>query len=365
MHYQLRQPEEYVHSEAILKGYGCTQLARYFEIHPNGDISLCCFSWLPKFFGNVLTQTPEEIFNYPERLKLLQDMAKGMYTECTDHCPFINSLLSGKKYSSNSYLVPLTQLKQYASNPITINFSYDQSCNLQCPSCREELILYKLRNNEKLDKIHTKVELFVDYLVSQGYKIVLKITGSGDAFGSPTYWNFLKELAKRPNDLISLRLHTNGTLMDAGRLETIRPIWKQIQQINVSIDAATDSTYQIVRKGGSFSKLTDNLSTLNRLIAEGNFPNMHSFVTNFTVQKRNYREVKDFLMWQLKYNKLNTVYFSLMQQWGHLSTDRFVSEFELSHDEKHELGNIISDSIFDDKRVVLGNLYSLRIRNND
>lgn len=362
MHYQLRQPNEYIYPESILRNYNCTQISKYFEIHPNGDISICCFSWLPKFFGNILTQTAEEIFNDPKRLQLIDDMANGLYTECTDHCPFISSLLSGKTYS-NSYLVPLDQ--PIVDRPITINFSYDQSCNLQCPSCRNDLILFKLGDNVKLDNIHNGVRNFIDYLVSLGHQVVLKITGSGDAFGSPTYWNFLKELAEKPNDAVSLRLHTNGTLMDAERLNAIKSIWHMIQQINVSIDAATETTYNIVRKNGSLEKVKTNLHTLNRLIAQGNFPNMHSFMTNFTVQKRNYNEIKSFLEWQLQYSNINTVYFSLMQQWGHLTTERFVSDFELSEVEKNELGTIISDPIFDDERVVLGNLYSLRIRNND
>lgn len=362
MHYQLRQPEEYKYPETILRDYGCAQLSKYFEIHPNGDISLCCFSWLPKFFGNILDQTPEEIFNNPERLGLINDMTKGLYTECTDHCPFISSLLSGKTYP-NSYLVPLDKLID--DMPIVINFSYDQSCNLQCPSCRNDLILYKLGDNTKLDNIHTGVRKFVEYLVSQGHQVALKITGSGDAFGSPTYWNFLKELAKNPNESISLRLHTNGILMNEERLNIIKPIWHTIQQINVSVDAATEDTYEIVRKGGSLQKVRTNLDTLNELIARGHFPNMHSFMTNFTVQQRNYREVKEFLEWQLGYSNINTVYFSLMQQWGHLSSERFVKEFELSDVEKRELGRIISDSMFDNQKVILGNLYSLRILDND
>jgi MoaA/NifB/PqqE/SkfB family radical SAM enzyme len=357
MHYQLRQPKEYTYPEGILRDYGCAQLSTYFEIHPNGDISICCFSWLPKFFGNILTQSPEEIVNNPERLGLIEDMTKGLYTECTDHCPFISSLLSGKTYP-DSYIVPLEQLD--IDRPIMINFSYDQSCNLQCPSCRNELILYKLGDNRKLDRIHDGVKNFVSYLAAQGYQVILKITGSGDAFGSPTYWNFLKQLAENPNDSISLSLHTNGTLMNEDRLAAIKPIWKHIQQINVSIDAATDSTYDIVRQNGSLEKVKANLSTLNQLIDQGHFPNMHSFMTNFTVQKRNYREVKAFLKWQLEYSNLTTIYFSLMQQWGHLSTKRFVSEFELSDIEKQELGNIIADPAFDDTRVILGNLYSFK-----
>lgn len=362
MHYRLRQPEEYVHPEGILQNYGCVQISNYFEIHPNGDISICCFSWLPKFFGNILVDTPEKIFSNPERLNLIQDMSQGKYTECTDHCPFISSLLSGKTYPNN-YIVPLDQLKN--SRPIVINFSYDQSCNLQCPSCRNELILYKLGENDKLNRIHNGVKNFINYLVSSGNQIILKITGSGDAFGSPTYWNFLKELAESSNDSISLRLHTNGTLMDKDRLYRIKPLWKNIQQINISVDAATDSTYQVVRQNGSLEKVKANLATLDWLISSGYFPNMQSFMTNYTVQKRNYREIKEFLEWQLQYSNLNTVYFSLMQQWGHISSDKFSSEFELSDDEKQELGNIISDFIFDDERVILGNLYSLRTHDND
>jgi hypothetical protein len=138
---------------------------------------------------------------------MIKDMDNGEFTNCNDHCPFISAMLSDKQESVN-FIVPLSKLPSNKKNrPMVINFSYDRSCNLQCPSCRDSLILYKVGENEQLVNIHVGVEKLVDYLLSQDETVVLNITGSGDAFASPTYWQYLKTLStKNPGNNLKIKL---------------------------------------------------------------------------------------------------------------------------------------------------------------
>jgi MoaA/NifB/PqqE/SkfB family radical SAM enzyme len=357
MKYLIKPPDKYLFPESVLKDYGCYRLSKYIEIHTSGDISICCFTWLPKFVGNILTDSPEQILNNIERLSLINDMNHGKFTECNDHCPHINSILSGKK--PDTYIVPLEELDSYKKKiPLTINFTYDPSCNLQCPSCRNEMIMYSLGENETLDKIHNGVKNLIDYLLNSGEKLMLSITGSGDAFASPMYWDYLKNL--KPNKNLSLKLFTNGILMTEEKLQEIKHLWDNIYQINVSIDAATEKTYSIVRKNGSLKKVKRNLQILNDLIGRQTFGNLKVFLTNFTVQKSNYKEIKEFTQWQLSYDHLTRIYFNLAVQWGHINTIRFENDFDLSEIEKQELSQILQDDIFNEPKVILGNLYSIR-----
>ena len=240
MHYVLKQEGEYPYPESKLGDYGCYSLSNYYEIHTNGDISLCCYSWLPKFFGNVLTDSPEQIVNNAERKKAIWFMDRGMYYHCNDSCPYISSILNGVS-TKGSHIVPLVNYSyEKQKQPIVINFSYDRSCNLQCPSCRDSLILHTLGSNKQLEEIHNKTVEFVQYLLDNGHKVVLKITGSGDSFASPIYWNYLKELNKNPNQNFVLKLHTNGILCTKSKLLEISDLWNNIDTLNISIDAASE-----------------------------------------------------------------------------------------------------------------------------
>jgi MoaA/NifB/PqqE/SkfB family radical SAM enzyme len=357
MHYVIKSADQYIVPESKLASYGCYRISKYIEIHPSGDISVCCFSWLPKMFGNVLTDTPEEILTNFNRVSLINDMDKGKFTECNDHCPFINSILNGKR--TPGYIVPLPMLQhEKARQPIVINFSYDQSCNLQCPSCRNELILFQLDENALITRVHNRVKELIDYLLSRGEKLTLNITGSGDAFASPTYWNYIKNL--EPNKNLSLKLLTNGILMTDARLNDITHLWDNISHINISIDAATNETYSVVRKNGSLDKVKRNLESLNELIKKGSFKQLKQFQTNFTVQRNNYKEIVDFAKWQLEYSHLTSVYFNLVVQWGHLSDYMFHTGFEMPESEKKELQDLLQDPIFNSPRIILGNLHSIK-----
>lgn len=357
MHFLIKSANEYSLSESVLKDYGCYRISKYIEIHLSGDISICCFSWLPKFVGNLLNDSPEEILNNIHRLSLINDMDNGKFTECNDHCPYINSILNGKK--PEGYVVPLSELDDYKKKvPMIVNFSYDPSCNLQCPSCRNELIMNRLGENDMLTKIHNGVKELINYLLVNGEKVMLNITGGGDAFASPTYWDYLKNLT--PHDNLLLKLSTNGVLMTEKKLLEIQPLWNNIYQINVSIDASTEHTYNIVRKNGSFDKLKNNLQTLNDLIGQNVFGNLKVFLTNFTVQKLNYKEIKTFAQWQLTYSHLTSIYFNLVVQWGHIDNMQFENSFDLTPNEKNELSIMLQDPIFDNPKIMLGNLHSIR-----
>jgi MoaA/NifB/PqqE/SkfB family radical SAM enzyme len=357
MNYLIKPASEYLFPESTLNKYGCYRISKYIEIHISGDISICCFTWLPKFVGNILTDSPKEILNNIERLSLISDMDQGKFTECNDHCPYINSILNGK--NPDGYIVPLSELSEYKKKiPLAINFSYDPSCNLQCPSCRNELIMYSLGENETLDKVHTGVQNLIDYLLLNDEKLLLNITGSGDAFASPIYWDYLKKL--KPHKNLLLKLSTNGILMTTKKLNEIQQLWDNIYQINVSIDAATEKTYNIVRKNGSLEKVKKNLQSLNKSIEKNQFRNLKVFLTIFTVQKLNYKEVKEFAQWQLTYSHLTSIYFNFVVQWGHINSIRFENDFDLTTTEKQELYQILQDSVFDDPKIILGNLNSIK-----
>ena len=84
---------------------------------------------------------------------------------------------------------------------------------------------------------------------------------------------------------------------------------------------------------------------------------------NFTVQKSNYHEVADFANWVSSYDQINSIYFALVDRWGHISSDKFDSDFMLDEYEKRELSELLKDPIFSNKKIMLGNLNSIKDSN--
>lgn len=360
MKFVLNTESHYKRPESYLKDFGCSSISRYLEIHSTGDISICCYSWLPEYCGNIITDSIDDILNNANRLSMIKDMDNGKFTNCNDHCPFINSILTDNKNTGN-FIVPLGMLPQDKKNkPLVISFSYDKSCNLQCPTCRDSLILHKVGDNQLLVDIHSGVEKLVDYLLAQGENIVLNITGSGDAFASPTYWNYLKTLSSKSfRKNLSIKLMTNGILMTSNKWDEIKNIRDNITHINVSIDAFTPDVYSKIRINGSKTTLDKNLKVLNELIRNKNFKNLKSWQTNFTVQKNNYTEMIDYTRWQLSYDQLSTVFFNYVAKWGHMN-DTLYDQLTLNETDKVLLKKILSDTIFDNKKIMLGNLNSFK-----
>lgn len=357
----LVHPESsYKRDVSYLRNFGCVRPERYIEIHTSGDVSICCFTWLPKFCGNFLTDSFDEILNNATRMNIISDMREGKFIHCNDNCPLLGNILSGGE-PDNVLIVPLKDLAStLKSTPYVIGFSYDTSCNLQCPSCRPEFQYTRLNENKTLAKIHDGVRELVYQLLDRGEQVILQISGTSDPFVSPTLWNYMVELSERDvGTNLKIELLTNGLLMNEDNWNKIKPLWKNIWRVLVSTDAVSQETYSIVRKNGHIDKLKDNLSLFDHMVKNKDFPNLYGWQTTFTVQKLNYKELHEYVEWQLTLTSLNNIFFSMIAQWGHLTDEKFAA-MSLDEGDKDILRNILKSDIFSNDRVMLGNLSAYR-----
>lgn len=363
--FKLKPESEYVNSDK-LKNFACATPFLHYEVHTSGAVSACCHTWLPAWVGNALYNTTDEIINDGIRQELQAQMRQGKFTGCNDMCPQLNSFLSGGKDYWD--IVPIEKLdEKIKSSEIHIGFSYDISCNLQCPSCRDELIMWDPKDPTdsyglRVNQVHERVKELVSTLMQTNSRVSLNITGSGDAFASPTFWGYLVELSESglPDNVV-INLKTNGIMMTEENLVKIKPLWKHFNYIEVSVDAATEERYKIVRKNGNFKRLKNNLDTLDNLIYTGQFPNLGGWQTNIIVQRDNYKDLKQFIEWQLSYKSKPKIWTNLLAQWGHISDERFkgMAVWQDGHIDKGELMDILKDPIFKHPRIKLGNMSSL------
>ena len=350
-----------------LSTMGCFVPFNHIEIHSWGDVSICCHTWLPEMCGNLINDSLESIINNIKKKEIREDMLNGKFDHCNDLCPQLNAFLSNVSDKDQYWDIrPLDELKKAieTQKKYEIYFSYDQSCNLQCPSCRKELIVHKLNDEtqpaRRLRIIHEKVKQLIKHLIEKNDgKIYLNITGSGDPFASPTYWEYLKELAKQGlPDTVSIRLQTNGIMMTEQYWDQIKPIWKNIEFMNISVDAATEETYKIVRKGGNFTKLVNNLEVFDNMVQQNLFPRLTGWQTNFIVQRDNFRELKQFVEWQVTFKTIRYIWTNLIAQWYHLEDDEY-NEMAIWRDGspyQQELIDILKDPIFKHPKLKAGNM---------
>jgi pyruvate-formate lyase-activating enzyme len=365
--YLIKPKLTYRDADKKLSGKGCYYPFVYFGILAGGDIFACCPTWVPKKLGNILSDTVDEVLNNPDRVIMQNNMRKSIFDDCNDYCPQLSSLLTDVK---NQYwsIVPLEQLENYVQTvPYQIVFSYDPSCNLQCPSCRNELIYFdpsdlEDQRGQQILKIHNRAKELVNKLLYENKKVIIDITGSGDAFASPLYWNYLLELANNPiPENLKLTIRTNGVLMTKEKWDKLRPLWPIIHRVEVSVDAVNEDTYKIVRKNGNFIKLKKNLEHFDELVFNGAFPNLVDWITSFVVQKDNYKELKEYVNWQLTFKSQQKICFLLIAQWQHLSDKQYKTMAVWHEDHKcyAELIEILKDPIFHLRRVWLRNMAGL------
>lgn len=341
----------------------CLVPFRKIEILQDGRVAMCCFTWLPHFCGDLRTDSIQDIMSNVVRTEVQAGMRRGEFPLCTSHCPYLASYEHSDAPVEDLWpLVPLWHLEDALRDHMySVYMTYDDSCNLQCPSCRKGLIWHNRAEVEDngILAVHSKSKDLVNLLLSEGHKVQIHITGSGDPFASWIFWTYLQELAAGPlNSNLYISLSTNGVLMTRQNLEQIRPLWPCIDNVNVSVDAATEETYNKVRKGGNFQKLRENLASFDHMIADGCFPNLQQWQNNFVVQRDNFRELKQFVEWQLGYSSLTTIWTNLIAQWGHIDDESYngMAVWRDGHPMREELQQILRDPIFRNPRVFLGNM---------
>lgn len=281
----------------ILKKYVCLNPFKYIDIQQNSQW-VCCPSWCPtniRKHDSPVDNKENLIENWfsPQAIDIRKSVTDGTYRHC-DHkiCPSLSQLINTgekpKEFITIEEFNEKYDLENYDGLPEQILFGFDRSCNLKCPSCRNELIPNNdLESNEHKIKKHLIDSVEKDF--SKSASIIL-ITGSGDPFYSKLYRDYLInfDASKYPN-LDSIQLITNGVLLTEKMWSSLGAK-SHVKRIEVSIDAGTKETYEkVTRLNGDWDALIKNLKFLSTVTT------LTHFVCSFVVSKHNYKEMETFL----------------------------------------------------------------------
>jgi MoaA/NifB/PqqE/SkfB family radical SAM enzyme len=337
----------------------CSKPFTWFEVSRGareGDVFLCCPSWLDTPVGNLTDQSVSDIWNGPVARDIRRSILDGSFEYCSRaRCPYLQTAsapVQRVEDVTDPELATVIRdgLTALPYGPREINCSYDRSCNLSCPSCRTGLIMETARK----DEILTIQRKLTDEAL--GDARLLYITGSGDPFGSPYFRRWLQTMRREEMPrLEKIRLHSNGLLWTPRMWLSIpAEIRDLVKYADISIDAASPQTYAVNRRGGDFSTLRRNLDFIAGLRRTGP---LEWLGINMVVQENNFREMPDFVRLG-KALGVDTVALHQLVNWGTFGPEEFASRavHAPAHPRHKEFTRLLGDPTFDDPIVYLSNL---------
>jgi MoaA/NifB/PqqE/SkfB family radical SAM enzyme len=232
-----------------------------------GNCLLCdCDGWLPIPVGKVQDFTSiEEVLSCASAKILQEDVSNGNFMWCAvDHCGIRNS----------------NRIKQH----MTLSINIDDSCNLQCPSCRRDHIM--LTSGTEYDYRLQNANTILSWLKKYDQPIHITMSGNGDPLASAIMRPIIKEFY--PKDNQTFTLFTNGLLIKK-QINEGMPIFNAVKNFNISVDAGSKEVYEDVRRPGKWSVLLENFDYLATL------KNQQVVNLNFAVQNKNYKDIPKFV----------------------------------------------------------------------
>jgi len=224
-----------------------------------------CDGWLTKPVGEITDfDSLEDVWNNPIARTIQQDIEDKKFTWCAiEHC--------GVPYHDN-----------YESMHQLI-FGIDDSCNLQCPSCRRDHRMHVKGPlyEKKLNAVNHTVKLLEKFEP----RIHITLACSGDPLASHIYRPLIHSYVSKPSQTFTL--FTNGLLIKK-QLEKVN-IRQNITKYWISVDAGSAEVYHQVRLGGNWDVLMENFEFLADNQGQAGVTLM------YVVQQKNYKDIFNFL----------------------------------------------------------------------
>ena len=288
--------------------------ARPFDtvlIDKQGSCYACeCQAWLPQSIGNLQIKPLAEILADPMRAHLQQSVSDGTYRYCNARqCSYIKG---------DDVREVVEQRIRY------VRLAIDESCNLKCPSCRPAMTFHK--SGSIYDRGIRLADRVNQWLETYEHPVMVHIGSDGDPFASHVYRHFMSNTPERPGNTYSLL--TNGLMLKDFH-KNIPHITRNLHTLGISIDGATQPTYEKLRLGGKWDKVLEALDCARSLKRDNGF----ELQLHMVVQQDNWQEME--LMDELAHEyEADWVYFNPIEDWNtgmDMSRQTFKQEDEFKH----------------------------------
>jgi len=308
------------------KNYICNWPFSRVQIEQNGDVLTCCTTYLKQgksdySIGNIFTNSFEEIWNSDKAKKLRYAVSCGNFEYCTKKCPALNNpslypaiMLSRK---DTDYHYDRWEDCFLNTTPVKIHLAIDSTCNLSCPSCRNNL---GIRSDSEKEKTNYILNNFVRPALKDCESITMD--GCGEFLASKQYEQFLYTITKSEFPKLKLIFFTNAQLLTPDRWKKFSNLWGMNIQIGVSIDAASKEVYEKLRRGGKWEILCSNMEYISSLKTAGH---IREITLRFVVQKENAHQLEGFVELGKKWNA-DSIRFQRLGNYGTFSEEAFAEQ---------------------------------------
>ena len=286
-----------------------------------GNLSVCmhgvfpciCARYLKLPIGNILTQTPDAMWRSNAAKIFRLSIINHAYCFChMEYCALPKNTEAAATYTAKD-LVASDSLDR-------VEFAFDDTCNLSCPSCRPERRVLGASHRALREAIADR--LLASPLIQSADSALC--CGGGEVFASPTYKRLVyrQDAPKRRLGIIQ----TNLQLFSLEKFEQLKSHF-EIIHFTVSVDGVSKDVYERLRRGASWEKLCENMEVLASLRRKGQV----SFIRMTTVvQRENYKEIPEIVSFA-KHYAVDELSLAKVMNWGTYSEKEFyenVSMFE-------------------------------------
>jgi len=263
----------------------CVAPWMHLHVINDGRSFACCQTPLrdENSFGNVKTQTLNEVVNSDVAKKMRKDMLdnKPLPSAC-QRCVAkedtnLNTMRTGlnnKWYDDTKDLIastkddgtiPSVELKYW-------DFRFSNYCNLACTTCSPLFSTQWAKDHKKLYPSHDKypttlIDLkeanvfWEDIEENLGTMKEIHFAG-GEPLIMPEHWRILNMLDEKQMHDIDLRYSTNGTTL-GNKNQDILSIWKKFKYVHLSLSIdGVENAFEHIRYKGKWKEVLENLKKI-------------------------------------------------------------------------------------------------------
>jgi hypothetical protein len=332
-----------------------------------------CDAWSPVFIGGVHQNSLFEIWNSRMTQEYRKSILDGSFRYCSKlRCPHISGRTLPKRPAAPKCVqqehsaVPGVEKNREDDatakpeawglinkmGPTSVCIGVDRNCNLACPQCRADFHVSKKSEEEEANRI---LGLFSPEFMSSVRS--LRMNTAGEVFFGKPSRRFLKSLTREQFPDLRFDLISNGQLLNRRTFDEF-DLRNRMVSLSISMDAATEATYRIVRRGGDFSRLLSNLAFLDSLRHQKG--EKFTLFLEFIVSAWNFREMPLFVRLAKQFHADRVVFGAIFN--AHFTKDEFsqIDIADTQHPSHSEFLEVLNAPELCDPIVMISGLSHLK-----
>lgn len=184
--------------------------------------------------------------------------------------------------------------------PLSIEIEASYHCNLECPFCPRAAGRGERQSNHMAQSLWQKIlkECEANRLSA------MLMDHEAESMMNPRFFDMVRE-AKNAG-ILDIWLHTNANMLSPER--SARLVDEGLTRMNFSIDAFSEPVYDVVRTGGNFRRVIENVREFLKIKQDKQAYHVRTRVS-FVVQKDNAHETEGFFNYWKSEPGLNMISF--------------------------------------------------------